>query len=95
VKISGRCGFAVAGGLLRCGICGRKMQGSWNNGKAHYRCVFLSEYAAKNKVSHVIQVLKDADPADRAEIYSRLGVTLTYHPKGKRVNAEVNSNSSI
>jgi hypothetical protein len=20
-------------------LCGRKMQGSWNNGKPHYRCV--------------------------------------------------------
>lgn len=28
------------------------MQGSWNNGKAHYRCTFLSEYTAKNKVNH-------------------------------------------
>lgn len=28
------------------------MQGSWNNGKPHYRCVFLSDYAAKNKVAH-------------------------------------------
>lgn len=28
------------------------MQGSWNNGKPHYRCQFLSQYAAKNKFSH-------------------------------------------
>lgn len=44
-------GYALRG-LMRCGICGRKMQGSWNNGKPHYRRVFLSQYAAKNKVSH-------------------------------------------
>lgn len=43
-------------GLLRCGICGRKMQGSWNNGKPHYRCQFLSQYAAKNKISHPASV---------------------------------------
>jgi site-specific DNA recombinase len=24
-------------GLLFCGVCGRKMQGSWNNGKPYYR----------------------------------------------------------
>ena len=41
---------------MRCGICGRKMQGSWNNGKPHYRCTFLSEYAAKNKVKHPTSV---------------------------------------
>lgn len=28
------------------------MQGSWNNDAAYYRCVFLSQYAAQNKVSH-------------------------------------------
>ena len=39
-------------GVVRCGVCGRRMQGSWNNGAAYYRCVFLSQYAAKNKVSH-------------------------------------------
>ncbi len=43
-------------GLLRCGICGRKMQGSWNNGKPYYRCTFLSQYAAKNKVDHPASV---------------------------------------
>jgi site-specific DNA recombinase len=197
-------------GLVRCGICGRKMQGSWNNGKPHYRCTFLSQYAAKNKVDHptsvylreeqllarvdewlcrkfdpvalpstareleaaqpdeakpdeaaqreiaecdaklrqhraaleagadpvlvtgwmketqakraaaearlkkptgrrrmtrdeitsvvkalgdVMQVLKDADPADKAEIYGQLGLTLTYHPQDKRVKAEAQPNS--
>jgi hypothetical protein len=30
----------------------RKMQGSWSNGKPYYRCVFLSQYAAKNKIKH-------------------------------------------
>jgi len=182
------------------------MQGSWNNGKPHYRCVFLSQYAAKNKISHpasvyvreeqllpeldawlsrkldpiafiaavreyeaaqpaepkpdpgaqqeiadcdadlsrfqatlragadpvlvaswinqtqakraaaearlkkpaqrrrrmteeeimalvaeieaIMEALKDADPADKADLYSRLQVTLTYHPNEKRVAAE-------
>ena len=36
-------------GIVRCGICGRKMQGSWNHDRPHYRCTFLSQYAAKNK----------------------------------------------
>jgi site-specific DNA recombinase len=39
-------------GILYCGICGRRMQGSWNNDAAYYRCVFLREYAAKNKIDH-------------------------------------------
>jgi DNA invertase Pin-like site-specific DNA recombinase len=39
-------------GIVRCGICGRKMQGTWNNGRPHYRCMFLNQYAAKNKIQH-------------------------------------------
>jgi DNA invertase Pin-like site-specific DNA recombinase len=199
-------GYALRG-IMRCGICGRKMQGSWNNGKPHYRCVFLSQYGAKNKVKHpasvylreeqllpeldawlarkldpiaftsavrqyeatrpaepkaddsaqqeiadcdaklrqhraaleagadpvlvtswmketqarralaearlsqpaarerrrmtedeitalvteigaIMEALKDADPADKAEVYGRLGLTLIYHPNEKRVAAE-------
>jgi hypothetical protein len=30
--------------MVRCAQCGRKMQGSWNNG-AYYRCKFPSQYA--------------------------------------------------
>jgi hypothetical protein len=40
-----------------------------------------------------IQVLRDADPADKAEVYSRLGLTLTHHPQDKRVKAEARPNS--
>ena len=32
-------------GLMRCGVCGRKMQASWNNKRAYYRCKFPAEYA--------------------------------------------------
>jgi len=35
-----------------------------------------------------LQVLEEADPADKAEVYNRLGVTLTYHLNEKRVAAE-------
>jgi site-specific DNA recombinase len=197
-------GYALRG-IVRCGLCGRRMQGSWNNGKRHYRCTFLDQYAAKNKVDHppsvyvreeqllpqldawlarkldpaaftaaireyeshrpepqhdedarqeiadcdaklrqhraaleagadpvlitswmketqarralaetrlrrkpetrrrvtdeeiasfvtelgaVMQALDEADPAGRAEVYGRLGLTLTYHPNEKRVAAE-------
>jgi site-specific DNA recombinase len=44
-------GYALRG-IVRCTACGRKMPGSCNNGKPHYRCNFLSQYAAKNKVNH-------------------------------------------
>ncbi|MEX5636355.1 zinc ribbon domain-containing protein [Parafrankia sp. FMc2] len=39
-------------GRMRCGICQRRMQGSWNNGKAHYRCVYPDQYALANHVEH-------------------------------------------
>jgi hypothetical protein len=40
-----------------------------------------------------MQALKGADPADRAEIYRRIGLTVTYHPAEKRVAAEARPNS--
>jgi hypothetical protein len=40
-----------------------------------------------------MQALKSADPADKAEIYRRIGLTLTYHPQEKRVAAEARPNS--
>jgi hypothetical protein len=40
-----------------------------------------------------MQALKDAKPADKAEVYRRIGLTLTYHPQEKRVAAEARPNS--
>lgn len=39
-------------GLIVCGTCGRRMQGSTNNGHANYRCKLPSEYALANKADH-------------------------------------------
>ena len=39
-------------GLIRCGLCGRRMQGSFNNGREHYRCQFAAEYAIAKDVDH-------------------------------------------
>ncbi|ETK35290.1 hypothetical protein [Microbispora sp. ATCC PTA-5024] len=30
----------VLRGLLYCCVCTRRMEGSWNNGRPHYRCTF-------------------------------------------------------
>lgn len=34
----------VLSGLLHCGVCGRRMQGQWNHGRAYYRCKFTDDY---------------------------------------------------
>ncbi|CAI7981001.1 hypothetical protein FRAHR75_950012 [Frankia sp. Hr75.2] len=39
-------------GMLRCGLCTRKMQGNWVNAQAHYRCRYPQEYALANHVHH-------------------------------------------
>jgi site-specific DNA recombinase len=39
-------------GLLRCGVCDRRMEGTWNHDRAHYRCRFPSEYALANRIEH-------------------------------------------
>ncbi len=31
--------------LVRCGVCNRRMSGSWNHGQAFYQCGWKSEYA--------------------------------------------------
>jgi hypothetical protein len=35
----------VLSGLVHCGACNRRMQGSWNHGQPYYRCTFPTEYA--------------------------------------------------
>lgn len=32
-------------GLIFCSVCGRRMQGTWNHDRAHYRCTFPATYA--------------------------------------------------
>jgi hypothetical protein len=39
-------------GLLFCGMCQRRMQGTWNNNQAYYRCTYPSQYARTNHVQH-------------------------------------------
>src|SRR4029077_6861136 len=41
----------------------------------------------------IMQALKDADPADKAGLYRRIELTLTYHPQEKRGAAEARPNS--
>ncbi|MCX4750606.1 recombinase family protein [Kitasatospora sp. NBC_01287] len=43
-------------GLLRCGLCERKMQGNFNNGHPHYRCRYPSEYAQSRALDHPLTV---------------------------------------
>ncbi|MEU7779127.1 hypothetical protein [Micromonospora parva] len=37
----------------------------------------------------ITTVLRDADPADKAELYRQLGLRLNYQPEPQRVRAEV------
>jgi hypothetical protein len=38
--------------LIVCGLCGRRMQGSWIAGRAHYRCRYPAEYGLANRIQH-------------------------------------------
>ena len=40
-------------------------------------------------LADVLTVLRDADPADKAEIYTQLGLRLTYQPSDRLVRTEV------
>ncbi len=41
---------------LRCGICGRYMQGAVSGGRTYYRCKFPSEYALSAEIGHAESV---------------------------------------
>ncbi len=43
----------------------------------------------------LVMVLADANPPDKAEVYRQLGLTLIYHPDGKRVQAEVTPDAGM
>jgi len=59
-KLRTRHPYALAG-IVRCGVCGRKMQSSWNNGRAYYRCKFPAEYAIKeDKHPKTVYLREDA-----------------------------------
>ncbi len=40
------------------------------------------------KLGDIIGVLREADPADRAEVYRQLGLRLTYHPAEQEVRVQ-------
>ena len=40
-------------GRLTCGLCRRKLQGSWHHGEPYYRCVYGTEYARSAKLDHL------------------------------------------
>ena len=43
-------------GLMRHDLCGRKMQGNYNNGSPHYRCRYTAEYAKSAQLDHPLTV---------------------------------------
>jgi site-specific DNA recombinase len=43
-------------GLIFCSVCRRRMQGNWNNGRAHYRCMLQADYAASRDLPHAKSV---------------------------------------
>jgi len=47
--------------LVHCGVCGRRMSGSWNHDQAHYRCGFPLEYAGATGKHPRWVYLKEAD----------------------------------
>lgn len=56
-------------GLLFCGVCKRKMQGNYNNGRAHYRCMIRADYVLGDQLPHpkAVYVREDrlVEPLDR------------------------------
>nr|WP_207391369.1 recombinase family protein [Streptomonospora litoralis] len=60
-------------GLLRCGLCGRALEGAWNNGRANYRCTawHAQEHVVDGKMRNVF-VREDAVTAHLGTFLVRL-----------------------
>ena len=52
----------VLSGLILCGQCGHRMQGSSNHGRNHYRCRFRADFALPRGMEHppAVYVREDA-----------------------------------
>jgi len=45
--------------------------------------------AIVNKFAELAEVVRDADPDDKAEVFCQLALKLTYHPRSQLVEAQV------
>ena len=50
----------VLSGMMRCGICSRRMQGSWNHNQPYYRCRFPAEHAVTEQQHAKTVYVKEA-----------------------------------
>lgn len=76
----------VLRGCLHCGICQRRMEGSWNNGEPYYRCRFGEEYALANHVQHPRNVyLREAAVLPRMDTW--LGKYFAPHRRAETIAA--------
>jgi site-specific DNA recombinase len=88
----GRRQYVFRGGV-HCGICHRRMEGSWNNDEAYYRCRFPQEYALANRVEHPRNVyLREADLLPRLDAW--LGKYFTPHRRDDTIAAIVAAHGS-
>lgn len=44
--------------------------------------------ALVSQLGDIVTVLRDADPADRTEVYRQLGLRLTYHPQEQKIRVQ-------
>jgi site-specific DNA recombinase len=47
-----------------------------------------------NALGNIVNVLREADPADKAEVYRHIGLSLTYQPEDRLIEAEARPNGS-
>ena len=81
-------------GLVTCGLCTRKMQGSYNHdarvragptpGTTHE----TADPRGRIEPRHIASVLATADPKLKAEVYAELGISVTFDPVTRMVAAE-------
>jgi len=86
--------YMLLSGLVTCGLCTRKMQGSYNHdarvragptpGTTHE----TADPRGRIEPRHIASVLATADPKLKAEVYAELGISVTFDPVTRMVAAE-------
>jgi site-specific DNA recombinase len=85
-------------GLLACGLCGRRMESAWSNGKAAYRCghlpalyLFLTTPAtrARRRTRAGADVTGTVSPGEVIGYLREHEITLTWNPAADALQARV------
>lgn len=83
-------------GLLFCGLCGRRMQGSWNNDRPYYRCRAMAADAGPDTLRHPRAIyLREAAIVPRLDAWLAEHISTEHEPFNQAVTALAVSTGAV